>query len=241
MNGSMARRDLSGMNWKHAARAIGLCLVWATGPAVAQSAGPPAGYEIDSEYTIKSPDGATTVEQYKKVDKDDNWTWQFWAKRSDHSTLLAPEQPDYAASFRFTNDSQWLVRSQKTGSGESDLFLYKLAPQGFVTATTKSLSDLAWAFLKSRPDYRKIMKPDFHFAAYLVKGVVDNYHAMGEDWPDSRYLVISLSGDVSPNRHHGQILSLRDWQCRYDMQTGKFDVPDDFAANNVKATAPPPK
>lgn len=241
LNTSTARNDKPGMTWKLPTIMIGLCLAWAAGPALAQSAGPPAGYEIDSEYTAKSPDGATIVEQYKKADKDGDLTWQFWAKRADHSTLLAPEQPDYAASFRFTNNSQWVVRTQKTGSGESSLYLYKLGPQGFVAATAKPLSDLTWAYLKSLPDYRKIMKPDFHFAAYLLKGVDDNYHAMGENWPDSRYLIISLSGDVLPNKHHGQILSLRDWQCRYDMQTGKFDVPSDFAANNAKATAPPPK
>jgi hypothetical protein len=240
-NASSAWSDKSVMNWKLPTITIGLCLAWAAVPVQAQTAGPPAGYEIDSEYTTKSPDGATTIEQDKKADKDGDLTWQFWAKRADHSTLLAPEQQYYPASFRFTNNSQWVVRTQKIGSGESSLYLYKLGPQGFVAATTKPLSDLAWAYLKTLPDYRKVMKPDFHFAAYLVKGVDDNYHAMGEDWPDSRYLVISLSGEVEPNNHHGQILSLRDWECRYDLQTGKFDVPEDFVAANVRATAPPPK
>ena len=60
---------------------------------------------------------------------------------------------------------------------------------------------------------------------------------MGETWPDSRYLVITLSGDVSPNRRHGQILSVRGWHCRYDLQKGTFDVPRSFAANNAKAIA----
>jgi hypothetical protein len=239
LNVSARRSYKLGMNWKISAVAIGLCLAWAAGAAAAQSAGPPAGYELDSEYTTKSPDGATTVEQYKKADKDGDLTWQFWAKRADQSTLLAPEQQDYAASFRFTTNSQWLVRSQKTGSGEASLYLYKLGPQGFVTATAKPLSDLAWAYLKSLPDYRKIRKPDFHFAVYLVKGADDNYRSMGENWPDSRYLIISLSGDVLPNKHHGQIMSLRDWRCRYDLQTGMFDVPKDFAGNNAEAIAPP--
>jgi hypothetical protein len=234
--------DGVGMASRVSSIVIGLFVVCAASPALAQTAGPPAGYELDSEYTTKSPDGATTVEQYmKKINADGDLTWQFWAKRADHSTLLAPEQPDYAASFRFTNDSQWLVRSQKTGSGEASLYLYKLGPQGFAAATTKPLSDLAWAYLKTLPDYRKIMKPNFHEAVYLVKGVDDNYHAMGEDWPANRYLVISINGEVEPTKHHGQILSLRDWECRYDLQTGKFDVPPDFAANNAKATAPPPK
>jgi len=72
-----------------------------------------------------------------------------------------------------------------------------------------------------------------------VKGLDDNYRWMGENWPDSRYLVITLSGDVLPTNRHGQIRSVRGWRCRYDLQKGTFDVPRDFAANNAKAIAPP--
>jgi hypothetical protein len=226
------------MNRKFPAASAGLFLACAISTAIGQPAGPPADYEIDAEYTIKSPDGATTIEQYQKTNSDGDMTWQFWARRRDSLTMLAPEQPDYAAGFRFTNDSQWVVRMQKTGSGEASLYLYKLGPQGFVAATPKPLGDLAWAYFKSRPDYRKIRKPDFHFAANLLKGVDDNYHWMGENWPDSRYIVISLSGSVLPTHHHGQIDALRGWHCRYDLQTGKFDVPPDFADSNAKAIAP---
>jgi hypothetical protein len=28
------------------------------------------------------------------------------------------------------------------------------------------------------------------------------------------------------------------WRCRYDLQTGKFDVPALFSANNAKAIVP---
>jgi hypothetical protein len=228
----------SQMNWKYLTP-IGLFLAFAIGAAAAQTAGPPAGYAIDQEYTSKSPDGGTTIEQYKKTSPDGDLTWQFWARRRDTFTMLKPEQPDYAAGFRFTNDSQWVVRMQKTGSGESTLYLYRLGPSGFDAATEKPLGDLAWAYFKSRPDFRKVQKPDFHFAADLLKGVDDNYHWLGETWPDSRYLVITLSGDVLPTKRHGQILSVRGWRCRYDLQTGKFDVPPDFAGNNAKAVAPP--
>jgi hypothetical protein len=226
------------MNPKSLVALAGFLLACAIGAAVGQPTGPPAGYQINTDYTAKSPDGTTTIEQYAKTTADGDYTWQFWARHQDKLTMLEPEQPDYSAGFRFTNDSQWVVRMQKTGSGEQSLYLYKLGPQGFIAATPKPLDDLAWAYFKSRPDYRKVRKPDFHFFAGLLKGVDDNYHWMGENWPDSRYLVISLSGDVLPTSHHGQIQSVRGWHCRYDLQTGKFDVPADFAESNAKAIAP---
>ena len=126
---------------------------------------------------------------------------------------------------------------QKTGSGEASLYLYRLEPQGFVAATTKPLDELAWACIYSRPASRKIKKPDFPYRRRVVGGTDDNYRSLGENWPDSRYLVISMSGDVSPNRRHGQIRVIRDWRCRYDLQTGTFDIPSDFTENNAKAIA----
>jgi hypothetical protein len=201
----------------------------------AQTAGPPADYKISPDHTSTSPDGATTVEQYAKTDADGNYTWQFWARHGDRLTLLQPVQPDYAAGFRFTNDSQWVVRMQKTGAGDASLYLYRLAPQGFVAATKKPLDELAWAYFKRLPDFRKVKPPDTHISAVLVKGVDDNYRWMGENWPDSHYLVISLSGD---NTQHHQVRSVRGWRCRYDLEKGTFDVPPDFAENNAKAIDP---
>jgi hypothetical protein len=218
--------------------ATGLFLAFAVGTVSAQPARPPADFEMHPEHTTTSPDGTTTIEQYAKIDSDGDYTWQFWARRPDALTLLKPEQPDYAAGFRFTSDSQWLVRMQKTGSGEASLYLYRLGPQGFVAATAKPLDELAWAYFWSLRESRKVRKPDFHIEANLVKGADDNYRALGENWPDSRYLVISLSGEVEPNRHHGQIRSLGDWRCRYDLQKGTFDVPPYFLKNNAKAIAP---
>ena len=172
---------------------IGVCSI---GTAAAQPTGPRAGYDIDPVFTEKSPDGAITIEQY--VDKEtDDWKWQFWARRQDKLTMLKPEQPDYPAGFRFTNDSQWLVRMQKTGSGESTLYLYHLGPQGFVPATKKPLGDLAWAYFKSRPEWQKVKKdPEYHISANLLKGTEENYRWLGVDWPENRYLLISLSGDA---------------------------------------------
>jgi serine/threonine protein kinase len=211
----------------------------ANNQAPARSDGPPADYILQPEDTFMSPDATTTIEQYAKVKAQGNFElhdpWQFWARHQGKSNLLEPEQRYYGAGFRFTNDSQWLVRMQKIYAGYLNLYLYRLSPQGFMTATPKPLSDLAWDYFNNLPDAQKIMKPNFHLAASLVRGVEEDYRWMGENWPDNRYLVISLSGEVSPNGQHGQMRTLNGWQCRYDLQTAMFDVPPDFNEHNAKA------
>ena len=117
-----------------------------------QPAGPPAAYKIHPEHSVRSPDGKTVIEQYAKENADGDYAWQFWARHLDKRTLLGPQQADYPAGFRFTKDSRWVVRMQKTGAGASSLYLYRLGPHGFAAATAKPLGDLAWAYFKSRPD-----------------------------------------------------------------------------------------
>jgi hypothetical protein len=218
--------------------AIGVCSV---GAAAAQPSGPPAGYEINEEYTQKSPDGSVTIEQYVNKSTDD-WKWQFWARVQGKFTQLGPdpEEAGYPADFRFTNDLKWIVRMQKEGSGEQTLYLYRLGPQGYVAATKEPLADLAWAFMKTRPDWRKVKKePEYHIFAGLRKGIQDNYRELGVQWPANRYLVIGLSGEASvKGRKPSQTGVVNGWWCRYDLETGKFDVPAVFAKDNAKAVVP---
>ena len=219
---------------------IAACAVGARGatatPAPAAPTAPPAGYAIDDEYTAKSPDGATAIEQY--VNKgDDDWKWQFWVRRQDELKLLDPEPAGYPADFIFTADLNWIIRIQKIGSGTETLHLYHLTPQGYVRASKKPLGDLAWDFMKSKPDWRKLAKkPEYHQSAYLLKGREDNYRNFGADWPANRYLLIGLSADADVKGHKPmQTIVVNGWYCRYDFQTGKFDVPPIFADNNAKA------
>jgi hypothetical protein len=205
--------------------------------AAAQTQGTAAGYRLYPEHTRQSPDGKTTIEQYAKFDTKDGYTWQVWARRGDERRLLAPEQADYPAGFRFTADWRWLVRMQKTGSGEQSLYLYWLGPRGFVAATRKPLSEFAWAFFMSRPDGKMTGMPDYHISAGLVKGTEENYRWVNVQWPENRYLVIYLSGAISSNDEKTRDRSLYGWHCRYDLQKGAFDVPPEFAENNAKAIA----
>jgi hypothetical protein len=219
---------------------IGLLAAWCVcgTAAAAPPASPPAGYTINEEHTAKSPDGAVTIEQYLNEDGDD-WKWQFWVRREGELKLLDPEPAGYPADFVFTDDLNWIIRVQKTGSGSETLHLYHLMPQGYVRASKKPLGDLAWAYMKTRPDWRKLAKPpEYHDSAYLLKGFKENYKGYGVDWPKSRYLLIGLSADADvKGRHPMQTLVVNGWHCRYDLQTGKFDVPAIFKDDNAKAVA----
>jgi len=221
---------------------IGLLVVCGIGigsmsAATADPAGPPAAYTIDPEFTVKSPGGAITIEQY--TNKDD-YTWQFWMRRQGAFTQLESEQAGYPADFIFTNDLKWMVREQKIGSGTSTLHLYRLTPQGYMRASKKPLGDLAWDYLKSRPDWRKLVKaPEYHNSAYLLEGIGENHREFGADWPANRYLLITLSADADvKGRKPMQTGVVHGWRCRYDLQTGKFDVPARFGKHNAEAVVP---
>lgn len=216
------------------------CSVGAGGAAAAaQPAGPPEAYKIDEEFTQKSPDGGITIEQYQN--KGD-WTWQFWMRREGAFTQLdpGPEPAGYPADFVFSRDLKWIVRAQKIGSGTSTLHLYRITPQGYERTDKKPLGELAWTYMKGRPDWRKIVKaPEYHDSAYLEDGFEENYRGLGVDWPANRYLVIALSGDADvKGRKPMQTGVVNGWRCRYDLQTGKFDVPAIFSRDNAKALRP---
>jgi hypothetical protein len=222
-------------------RALVACAIgtWGVGTAAAQPAAPPADYKIDAEFTQVSTDGAITIEQYLNKDTDDDWKWQFWVRRQGTFTLLDPEPAGYPAAFIFTGDLKWIVRMQKTGSGEQTVYLYRVTPQGTV-ASKKPLGDLAWAYFKTRPEWRKIAKPhEYHESVSLLKGLEDNYRWLGVDWPANRYLLITLSGDADiKGRKRMQTGVVNGWRCRYDLETGKFDTLAVFSDHNAKAVVP---
>jgi len=209
----------------------GFAFAFGAGISWAADAGPGAGFQkSDLEPATVSPDGTIQVEQYFKP--GDDYIFQFWTfdQHHQHPHLLNPGETglmtEYGAGFRFSADSQWLVRMQKVAAGESTLFLYKRESVRFVPATAKPLGDLAWDYFFSRPEFKNLGDPTLSPETDLVKGMNDNYAWMGEHWPNSRYIVISLGSGES----HTFVLG--PWRCVYDTKTGTFSIPPDFAAFN---------
>jgi hypothetical protein len=218
-----------------------LLLLVITMIAPARADDPAAQFKLLEDATITSPDQQLRVEQYAKEQEDQSRLYQFWTFDKDgHGFLLNPGENDelagYAAGFRFSPDSQWLVRMQKLGAGYHTIFLYRRNGNRFSAAATKPLGDLAWNYFFSRPAskpmHRNAKDRDSldHAQANLVRGLEDNFTEMGQHWPDSRYLVISLSFDTQGE--HPRRPWIEDWRCVYDMKTGAFSVPADFADHN---------
>src|ERR1700688_5019787 len=134
----------------------------------------------------------------------------------------------------------------KIGIWLANAVLVSAEGQSFFSRDTKPLADLAWDYFFTTPtskgmhrDPKNLYGLDHAFVA-LVKGMEENYAWMGEHWPDSRYVVVSLSFDMQ-----GEDIKapwIEDWHCVYDLKTGKFSVPPEFAEDNAKAvTRPKPK
>jgi len=228
-----------------------LCLATAA-PASADGPGPEFKLRTDADDIFTSPDRQIRIEQYAADKGDEGFLYQFWTfdETRQHPSLLNPgETTDlagYPAGFRFSPDSQWLVRMQKTGAGFQDLFLYRRNGNDFSSATKKPLSEMAWDYFWASPVSKKLhRKPKdrdslSHVFAALVKGMDDNYAWLGLKWPDNRYVVISLNFDAQGEDK--PLPYIRDWWCAYDLKTGTFTVPASFAEHNAKAyTTPRPK
>jgi hypothetical protein len=226
-----------------------LLLLALTTAAPAAADGPRAGFKLDRDASFTSPDRKVLVEQYSKPTKDGGRLYQFWTFDRTHQNafLLNPGEDDelagYAAGFRFSPDSQWLVRMQKLGAGSQTLFLYRRKGYQFSPATAKPLGDLAWDYFFTTPTSKGMHRDPKdpyaldHAFVGLVKGMEENYAWMGQHWPDSRYIVIGLSFDMQGEEE--KTPWIEGWRCVYDLKTGAFSVPSDFAENNAKAVKTP--
>lgn len=240
MSGSRLRKTLISL-------VLGIAMM---APAHAGSPGPK--FKLFAEYDqdkIVSPDRQIHVGQYFRDAADDGVLYQFWTfdDKHRHGVLLnrgeGTDVAGYPAGFRFSPDSQWLVRTQKTAAGYMTLFLYHRVGFKFSTATPRPLGDLAWDYFFEQPVSREMHRYARdrdsldHLQAGLIKGLDDNYAGMGQHWPDSRYLVIGLSFDAQGEDKPGPWIA--GWHCVYDLKTGLFSIPPDFIENNAKAVKTP--
>ena len=182
-------------------------LVTAT-PAGADSPGNELKRLEDPDDTFTSPDGQVSVEQYSKKKGEYDLVYQFWTfdRNHQHGALLNRDDsdpPEYRAGFRFSPNSQCLLRMQKLGASYQTLFLYRRNGFQFSSATPKPLGDMAWDYFFSQPVSRKMHRKSGdrdqldHNQVNLLQGVDDNYASMGSIGPTA---AISCSACRSTRR-----------------------------------------
>ncbi len=223
---------------------IGLVVLLAIAAAPARAEGPTSDMKRlqDKDDTFKSPDNTLLIEQYSKGGGTVAFSYEFWLFDKNHKNaflLNRDEDKDlagYPAGFRFSPNSQWLVRMQGTGAGFATLLLYKRDGNRFVAATRKTARRSRLDYFFTQPASRGMpTEPDElnHKRADLLKGMEENYAWLGQNWPDSRYVVITLSFDIQGNDRPTPWID--GWRCVYDTQTGKFSVPSAFSQHNALA------
>jgi len=126
------------------------------------------------------------------------------------------------------NDPELITRAisikaeamQKLGAGYHTLYLYRRNGLKFSPATKKPLGELAWDYFLNQPTARRMhRKPKDrdsldHLQANLLKGMEENYAWLGQHWPDSRYVVITLSFDSQGEKPKRPWIE--GWRCVYE-------------------------
>jgi hypothetical protein len=168
------------------------------------------------EFDAKSPHDRFTITQRwirpdyiaKDTDCSDadcGWSavLQF-ADKSKAQVVLAdrPEWYPWPAAYRISADEQWIIRDQKTGSGENSLFLYHLLADGQIWRLATPIDDVVFAVL----------------LAPLHRARKDYYHleVVFTSW-DLAAGCVHLKAYATPNDKKDQLIEGR--KIRYDLNT----------------------
>jgi hypothetical protein len=150
------------------------------GIIVALAASAALAEDAPSSFTEKAPSGRFSITQRwvrpewlaantDCSDADCGWeaSLQFADDLKPRATLAAqPEWYSWPADYHISPDEEWIIRDQKTGSGENALFLYHIERDGRVWRLSQHLDDLVWSALLApshltRADY-------YHMEVVLV-------------------------------------------------------------------------
>jgi hypothetical protein len=175
------------------------------------------------DYTCTSPTGRFRIEQYHTTGGD-VWDWEFWVSRKgDSRPVQLPtgnrDPAMYGASFFFHPTEKWLVRTQKTGSGDNVAVLYRISKGAILAGgdIRATFDDLAWM--------------EFDRAYALTGEAAQRYHTWCKflGWEsDGETLRLHLTA-----AHCGEDYRA-DWTVHYHVKTRKFFFASDDLAHNKR-------
>ncbi|WP_170157182.1 polysaccharide biosynthesis/export family protein [Roseimicrobium gellanilyticum] len=175
------------------------------------------------EHACISPSERFRIDQYHTTGGD-IWDWEFWVSRKGGAPPVklstgARDPAMYGAGFSFHPSEKWLLRTQKTGSGDNVVVLYRITKQETFVRTDagSTLDELAWA--------------EFDRVYSLAGDATQRYHAgcgfLGWE-PDGETLRLRLTA-----AHCGEAYRA-DWTVHYHLKTKKFFFASDDRAHNKR-------
>ncbi len=144
-----------------------------------------AAYEIGSPVT--SPNNDFTIS--KKLDNENGWTSKLTFSDTKLSYLdLEPSGIPWAAIYSISPDSKWILRIQKTGSGDNIGILYHVE-QNHRVSMIIGFNDSLWSTSDS---HSRLLKRQLYHTAIS-----------SNQWQTSRLLKVTLVGSNSEKSGDG--------------------------------------
>ena len=101
---------------------------------------------------VVSPEKHYKIIQTRQEDGGPGWSWTGKVIFSDSrypNFTLEPSALCWPALYYISPDEHWILRIQKTGSGDNDVFLYQVSDGGITQATEPSFGEMIWNYYLS--------------------------------------------------------------------------------------------
>lgn len=96
--------------------------------------------------TFNSPCGTFIIKQHY----EGNWPTTIQFKNHLVADIRLSSDYPWPALFSVSPDEHWILQNQKTGSGDSTAFLYRLDASGRLWRMEQSIGEMAWTYLEQK-------------------------------------------------------------------------------------------
>lgn len=163
-----------------------------------------------SEGSVVSPKKSFTITQTRD---EDGVTSRLTFKTSQKSFLLQPSPISWRGFYTVSPDERWILRIQKTGSGDNNAWLYEVKDGAILPE--QDLGEGAWEFHEKVSPFKHI--PLYHTGFEFV------------EWDSDGNLVLTMHGtsDDQIETHH-----VRDFVVKYKISSKTFTKGQPIASAN---------
>ena len=114
--------------------------------------------------------------------RDEDWRQVLTFQKNPAKSITLEASIPWPADYHISPDDRWILRIQKTGSGENVSFLYRVDPGSRIWRMEEQVGVLAFAFLARRPDLPKdLYHTGIEFSTWDMKAGLLNFTVRGSD------------------------------------------------------------